>query len=206
MLKLSLKCDAAKTSACHPINVPTLLFPLRQRNGAFKEHLIASSCLAVKCHIWRSCAVNVNRNNYSLIVLLNFKNYTNHNNKRGAMETHLVSQKRSQKSAQWFTEAASLICSVSLKEEVKLLISRYLLLLQPLAITLNKHGMCKKMATSWLTLNPIRCQLSHSSAPLCAWRFGTLWDCTSRVSPHFCTPQPAHQEENIVPLSLGSSA
>lgn len=83
-LKLSLKCDSAKTSACHPINVPTLLFPLRQRNGAFKEHLIASSCLAVKCHIWRSCAVNVNRNNYSLIVLLNFKNYTNRNNKRGA--------------------------------------------------------------------------------------------------------------------------
>lgn len=171
MLKLSLKSDAAKTSACHPINIPTLLFPLRQRNGAFKEHLIASSCLAVKCHIWRSCAVNVNRNNYSLIVLLNFKNYTNHNNKRGAVETHLVSQKRSQKRAQWLIKAASLVCSVSLKEEVRLLISRYLVLFQPLAIPLNKYGTCKKMATSWFTSNAIRCQLSHSSASLCAWRF-----------------------------------
>lgn len=56
-LKLSLKSDVAKTSAYHPINVPTLLFPLRQRNGAFKAHLIASSCLAVKCHIWRSCVL-----------------------------------------------------------------------------------------------------------------------------------------------------
>lgn len=56
-LKLSLESDVAKTSAYHPINVPTLLFPLRQRNGAFKAHLIASSCLAVKCHIWRSCVL-----------------------------------------------------------------------------------------------------------------------------------------------------
>lgn len=103
------------------------------------------------------------------------------------METHLVSLKISggkKKRAQWLIEAAPIICPISVKRELKLLIYRHLVSPR-LTIPFNKYATCKMTTTSWFALNGIL--LITQCFPRPCLEVPVFWDWVSMLLLHFCS-------------------